>query len=124
MFGFGKKVMGKKKKDIIGLSEIVKIIGNNKSKTIRARIDTGADICSIDAKLAKQLNLGPVERVKKIKSAHGIKERPILRARVQIKKRRFANVRFSIADRRHLRYRALIGKNILRNGFLVDPSKR
>lgn len=124
MFGFGKKKLMKKKKDVVGLSESVTIIGIDKSKTIRARIDTGADICSIDTKLAKQLNLGPVERVKKIKSAHGVKERPILRVRLQIKKRRFANVRFSIADRRHLKYKVLIGKNILRNGFLVDPSKK
>ncbi len=32
-------------------------------------------------------------------------------------------VHFSIADRAHMKYKVLIGKNILKKGFLIDPSK-
>ena len=112
-------------KTIMGLTEKITIIGPEKQREITARIDTGADVCSIDKKLAKELDLGPVERVKIIKSAHGIKKRPVVRARVEIKKRKFKKVRFTLADRSHLKYKALVGKNILkRNGFLIDPSKK
>ena len=110
---------------IIGLTEKVTIRGPKKERQITARIDTGADVCSIDRRLAKYLKLGPVERVKKIKSAHGIRERPIVRANVEMKKRKFNKVRFTLANRSHLKYRALIGKNVLsKNGFLIDPSKK
>jgi hypothetical protein len=30
---------------------------------------------------------------------------------------------FTIADRVHMKYRVLVGLNILKRGFLVDPSK-
>ena len=111
-------------KTIIGLTEKVIIIGPEKERKLLARIDTGADICSMDMKLAKRLNLGPVEKLKRIKSAHGIKKRPVIRARIEIKKRRFKKVRFTLADRKHLRYKVLIGKNILKKGFLIDPNKK
>lgn len=110
------------KKTLIGLTEKVKIIGPKKETFVVMRIDTGADICSIDMKLAGSIGLGPVERLKKIKSAHGIKHRPVVRAALEIKGRRFKKIRFTLADRSHLRYRALIGKNILKKGFLIDPS--
>ena len=119
-----KKVMKtiKTDKDIVGLTEKVMIMGPEKEKVIKARIDSGADVCSIDKKLADKLGLGPIERMKKIKSAHGIKERPVLRARIEIKGRVFSKVRFTVADRSHLRFKALIGKNILKRNFLIDPS--
>lgn len=85
-------------RDIIGLAEIVRIIGPEKEKLIRARIDTGADVCSIDKALAKELKLGPVEQLKRIKSAHGVRERPIIRVRIQINKREFKNIRFTLAE--------------------------
>ena len=113
-----------KKKTILGLTEKVEIIGKEKSKKITARIDTGADICSIDKNLAKRLELGPVEKLKKIKSAHGIKKRPVIRAVLEIKKRKFKGIRFTLANRSHLKYKVLIGKNILKKEFLIDPSKK
>ena len=112
------------KKTRIGLTEKATVIGSEKEKEILARIDTGADICSIDKKLAKRLKLGPVERIKKIKSSNGIRERPIVRAVLEMKGRRFIKVRFSLADRNHLRYKMLIGKNNLKRDFLIDPSKK
>ncbi|MBR9691756.1 hypothetical protein GOV06_03130 [Candidatus Woesearchaeota archaeon] len=123
MTGKSRKPMKFKNRSVIGLVEKVMMIGPEKERKVTARIDTGADICSMDTKLAKRLNLGPVERLKRIKSAHGIKKRPVVRGRVEIAKRRFKKVRFTLADRKHLRYKVLIGKNILKKGFLIDPNK-
>ncbi|MEE9525490.1 MAG: RimK/LysX family protein [Candidatus Woesearchaeota archaeon] len=114
----------KKEKTMVGLTERVSIFGTEKKKRIRARIDTGADICSLDKKLAKKLDFGPIEKMKKIKSASGTKHRPVVRGKIEIKGRKFAKVRFTLADRGHLKYKALIGKNILKRGFLIDPSKK
>ena len=111
------------KKTIIGLTAKIEIVGKGKSKILTARVDTGAEICSMDEHLAKGLNLGPIEKMKKIKSAHGIKHRPVVRANVMISGRKFEKVRFTLADRKHLKYAVLVGQNILKHGFLIDPSK-
>ena len=31
---------------------------------------------------------------------------------------------FTIANRTHMRYQILIGRNVLRRGFLIDPNKK
>ena len=31
---------------------------------------------------------------------------------------------FTIADRTHMKYKILVGQNILKEGFLVDPMKK
>ncbi len=110
-------------KTIIGLKEHVVIFGREKEKRVVARVDTGATKCSIDAGLAKSLGLGPVLREKTIKSAHGIATRGIILARIMIAGRRF-KVFFTIADRKHMKYPVLIGRNILKRGFLIDPDKK
>jgi hypothetical protein len=30
---------------------------------------------------------------------------------------------FTLADRKHMKYAVLIGQNVLRHGFLIDPSQ-
>jgi hypothetical protein len=111
------------KKSIIGSKEYVTIFGQNKARKVLARIDTGATKCSIDTNLAKSLGLGPVLREKRIKSAHGISMRSIILARIMIAGRRF-KVFFTIADRKHMKYSVLVGRNILKRGFLIDPSRK
>lgn len=108
---------------VVGLIEKITIKGNSKSKTLLARIDTGATKSSIDINLAKELNLGPVIRSKLIKSAHGNKLRPILEADVLIAKKRM-KVEFTVVDRSHMKYGVLIGQNILNTGFIIDPLKK
>ncbi|NQV08813.1 ATP-dependent zinc protease [Candidatus Woesearchaeota archaeon] len=112
------------KKKIIGLVEDVIIFGNNnKEKTFPGRIDTGAEKSSIDTKIASELNLGPVLRTKKIKSAHGTTLRPIVEVEVELAGEKMKAL-FSVVDRSHMKYPVLIGQNILTNGFLIDPSKK
>lgn len=111
------------KKTIVGTKARVTIIGPKKKRTLLARIDTGAAKSSVDKKLAKELGLGPVIKYKTIKSAHGTKKRGMIMARVRIANRTF-KVFFTLADRKHMKYSVLIGRNILKRGFLIDPSKR
>ena len=113
----------KEKKKIIGLTEPVILIGESKRKKVVAKIDTGADKSSIDMNLAAELKLGPVVKTSLIKSASGSLVRPIIRSRVVFAGEKM-KVYFTIADRAHMKYRVLVGKDVLKEGgFLVDPSK-
>jgi len=112
-----------KGKIIIGNTEKIKIIGRTRTKTVKAKIDTGATKSSIDARLAASLQLGPVVKTKLVKSAHGKSIRPIINIDIEIKGKRIKE-EFTIADRNHMKYGVLIGQNILKKGFLVDVSKK
>lgn len=111
-----------KEKIFLGLTEDVVVFSAHGKQTVHARIDTGAVSSSIDAKLAAELKLGPIEKTKKVKSANGMKLRPVIRGSVQLAGRTFDNL-FTLADRSHMKYRVLIGQDILRQGFLIDPNK-
>jgi len=111
------------KKTIVGLTEKITIKSNGGKKELIARIDTGATKSSIDLALASELKLGPVIDSRLIKSAHGTKLRPVVEVSISIKNRTI-KAKFTLADRSQMRYPALVGQNILRMGFLVDPSQR
>lgn len=111
-------------KIIVGLSEYIRLITKDKKiKPIAAKIDTGATRSSVDIKLASKLNLGPVIKSKMVKSAHGNKLRPVIEAEFLMAGKRIKS-EFTLADRTHMKYPVLIGVNVLKNGFLVDPSKK
>tara|TARA_Y100000310_G_scaffold343970_1_gene454282 strand:+ start:4600 stop:4959 length:360 start_codon:yes stop_codon:yes gene_type:complete len=108
-------------KIIIGLAEEIKIYKNNKRlKSIDSKIDTGATKSSIDSNLASELNLGPIIKTKIVKSAHGNMIRPVIELEIEIAKKLIKS-EFTLADRRHLKFKALIGQNILKQGFLINP---
>ncbi|MFH1439843.1 MAG: RimK/LysX family protein [Candidatus Woesearchaeota archaeon] len=106
---------------IIGLYEKVDLLGDKSSrKTVIGRIDTGATRSSIDVKLAASLKLGPVLKTKMVKSAHGATLRPIVEGVVIIAGKKI-KTSFTIADRAKMKYKLLIGQDVLKNGeFLVD----
>lgn len=107
---------------VIGLTESVKIFAKKDSKSVVARIDTGATKSSIDASLAKELKLGPVIRTRLVKSASGNSVRPVIKAKIDLASKKMT-ADFTVADRSHMRYRMLIGQNVLKKGFLIDPLK-
>ena len=111
-------------REVLGLIEKVVLIGNKgKKEELLARVDSGATASSIDTTLAKKLELGPVIRTKVVKSASGIKKRPIIRAEVKLSGK-LIEADFTLADRGHMTYQMLIGQNILKKGkFLIDPLK-
>ena len=116
----GYRILGGKV--VIGLAEKVNIDYSNGKKAVIAKIDTGATKSSIDTNLAAELRLGPVIKSKLVKSAHGSKLRPIIEASIELAGKRIKS-EFTLADRAHMKYRILIGQNILKDGFLIDPTK-
>ena len=112
------------KSKFIGLLEKVTIIDKKKSKTVLARIDTGAVISSIDIRLAAELGLGPVTKTKKVKNANGIVERPVINCNFILKKEKYSS-EVTLADRKILKYSVLIGQNILKKTKLyINPRKK
>jgi len=112
------------KKTVIGLSEEVIIFGpKNKKKKVMARIDTGATKSSIDIQLAADLALGPILKAALIRSASGTGLRPVVESRIEFADKDIT-AEFSLADRSHMKFPVLIGQNILKEGFLVDPAKK
>lgn len=107
---------------VVGLAEKASIHYDNGSKSVISKIDTGATKSSIDTSLAAELRLGPVIKSKLVKSAHGSKLRPIIEATIELAGKKIKS-EFTLADRAHMKYRILIGQNILKDGFLIDPTK-
>ena len=107
---------------VIGLAEKVIVQYHNGKKSVIAKIDTGATKSSIDTNLAAELKLGPVIKSKLVKSAHGSKLRPVIEAAIELAGKKIKS-EFTLADRAHMKYRILIGQNILKDGFLIDPTK-
>jgi len=112
-----------KTKTIIGLVEPVKITGpSGKSRTVLARIDTGATKSSIDVRLAALLELGPILKTKIVKSASGKGRRAVVEAKLAIADKE-SKIEFTLADRSDMKYHILLGQNIVSKGFLIDPGK-
>jgi len=108
-------------KTLIKFKEKVTFIGTKKAKTVMARIDTGAKRCSIDQSIADEIGVGNIIKHKEVKSALGTNERPIIKIMIQIKDRKISAY-CTIADRSRLKYPALIGRNVLRRGFIVEEN--
>ncbi len=104
-------------KTTVGAIEKIKINGSE----VLAKIDTGASKSSIDLDLAIKLKLGSILKKHTIISSHGKSIRPVIKAKLEIRGRTI-NAFFNIVSRSTLRYKVLIGKNILKRGFLIDPS--
>ena len=115
--------MDVKNKTIVGLTEQITIVNLKKSKNIAAKIDTGATKGSIDVSLAKELGINGGKRKILVKSASGTRYRPLVKAEIVLAGKRIKAL-FNLADRKNLRYRMLIGQNILKKGFLIDPAKK
>ncbi|MFH1332024.1 MAG: RimK/LysX family protein [archaeon] len=105
-------------KIVVGLTEKVMI----KGKEVVARIDTGADRSSICKELYSELGLGPFVGKVKTKSVNNVELRPTVEAEFEIRGKKIRTL-FNIADRSKMRYQLLIGQDVLKRGFLVDPSK-
>ena len=105
------------------IEEVTLFDKEDKNRKILAKVDTGASRSSIDTRLASELKLGPIVKTKLIKSSHGSSLRPVVEAYIHLDGKNL-HTQFTLADRKHMKYKILIGLNTLREGnFLVDPSK-
>ncbi|MBS3146811.1 ATP-dependent zinc protease [Candidatus Woesearchaeota archaeon] len=105
-------------KNILGLVEEIEIGGEK----VLAKVDTGATNSSISLHLASKLRLGPIVKTVRVISSHGRTIRPVIKVSIKLGGRRF-RVLFNLTDRKKLKFPILIGQNILKRGFLIDPSK-
>ena len=114
---------------------------------LKARIDTGAGVSSIDAKILELKKTPDGERVKfQITDGEGVTKtlerdvvgwsqikvmgtdekhrRPIVKLHICLGKKKLY-VRVNLNDRSNFLYPMLVGRNLLNTGkFLVDPSRR
>ena len=73
-------------------------------------------------KLSKRIRIRTELKHKKVRSAYGTRHRPIVLGNISIA-REIYEVEFTLADRAHMKYKVLIGQNVLKKGFLIDPLK-
>ncbi len=112
-----------KTRTVVGLTEKVTVYGKDVVTDSKARIDTGAKSNSIDVKFAEALGIKPGRLKTIVKSAMGRTERHVVNLEIDIAGRRVKG-RFTLADRGNLKFPVLIGRNILKKGFMIDPGKR
>ena len=112
-----------KNRTVVGLTESVLVKGPKGEKEVMARIDTGATKSSLDVKLASDLKFGPIIKTKLVKSASGSGLRPVIIGKITIANKEISS-EFTLADRSHMKYKVLIGQNILiDNAFIIDSTK-
>lgn len=112
-------VSGKK---MIGVSEIVAVLDSRGNKhQVMAKIDTGANRTSICRTLVKKLCLDTKEiDQKKVRSASGQEERPIIPLSFIMDEQLIETEAF-ISDREEMKYDLIIGRRDLKR-YLIDPS--
>ncbi|HMK82453.1 MAG TPA: RimK/LysX family protein [Candidatus Bathyarchaeia archaeon] len=111
---------------LIGPIEYVRVIGHHGEAQVKGKVDTGASRTSVDVWLAAKIGLGPTVDVAKVKSAllDRVRTRPVVRGIIEVGGLRFA-LPVTVNDRSDMRYRVLIGMDILKSGrFLIDPTKK
>lgn len=88
---------------------------------VNARVDTGADLASLDINLAHQMGLDqPVVREILVSNANGVTRRKVVKAKF-ILRGQVRLVEFSLIARDGLPHPVLLGRRALQ-GFLVDPA--
>lgn len=105
---------------VVGLVEEIMILDHT-PLNLKARIDTGATRSSIDENIAKKLNTKEAGSTT-VKSSHGTTKRKLVKLTIILGGKRVAGL-FTLFDRNHMTYPALIGQNILKQGFVIDPQK-
>jgi ribosomal protein S6--L-glutamate ligase len=119
-------------KQVIGDVESIIIKRINDSNPIEARVDTGAGYCSIHGENVEEVDgfikftydgvryKVPVQRKIGILSADGGRvERSIVKFNVSFKGNDYNDVEFTVADRGHLKYDVLIGRNLLKDADVM-----
>ena len=86
-----------------------------------ARIDTGATKNSICKSIVADLSLGPPVDTVEVKSSNGISVRDIIIVDLELAGV-MSQTMFNVSNRVHMKYPILIGRNLLKKGFLVDCS--
>jgi len=108
----------------IGYTEEVVVIGTSGSEQVVAKSDTGASRTSIDTSLAAEVGAGPIKSMTRVRSGstRSGESRPVVDVVVGIGGNQHT-VTASIADRSHMDYPLLLGRDILTD-YRVNVRKR
>lgn len=109
-------------KEVLGVVEKVMVIGEGGEEEVKAIVDTGAKLNSLDTRLAERIGVGRPVRSMKVKNP-SLKEhvrRPVVRVRIELKGKAF-ETEANLQDRRHMKFPVIIGRNLLTGNFVVDP---
>lgn len=120
----------------LSLEEPITIIGLNNEKPFNAKIDTGADMCSLHAngitidqahvtfKINGDTYKMLCHKVVEIQNAEGIEKRPTVLFNVKMKNCDLSNVEFNLNDRSAMDCEVLIGTNLLKQtDFVIDVNE-
>ncbi len=110
-------------KEVVGIVEKIKVIGEN-SVECYALFDSGANSTSVDTRLAAKARLGPIVKTTRIKNPSISSEtrRPVVKAKIEILGKTFDTL-VNIQDRSHMSFPVIVGRNILKGNFVIDPHK-
>lgn len=128
-----------KPNNVLGISEVAEL--QSLGLKFDAKVDSGAESSSLHAQDIKVLDneyvsftttnekgqtvkvLKHIEFKRIIKSASGQKERIFIKENVKIGSQ-YYQIFMNLADRSHLSKKMLIGKDIIKQGFLIDANKK
>lgn len=118
--GIAEKGLGRKTISVVEEVEVVSFFGDRKK--VMAKIDTGADGSSVDEDLAMSLGLLKKSNLlyeNYFQSALGRSKRKVVSGTFYLAGRKIES-RFSVTNRRKMKYKILIGKRDLK-GFSIAP---
>ncbi len=110
-------------REIIGLYEKILLRGKENSIKVWAKVDTGADSSSIDARLVSKLGSSPIIGSKVVRNTHGSSVR-VITVIPTIVRGREVKIKYNISDRSKMKYYVLLGRNFLnkyKGLYLIDP---
>jgi ribosomal protein S6--L-glutamate ligase len=121
----------------VGLAEPIVIKRINDGKPFDAKVDTGADRCSLHGENIEigenyvRFSIGevkykvPLERTVTVIQSNGSERRPIVKFDVEFNGNTFDGVEFNVSDRSDMSHQVIVGKNLLElSGALVDPQTK
>jgi len=106
---------------VVGFVEEVSIL-NGKELKLKARIDTGATKSSIDEDILEKLKNVEDAGTTTVNSSHGKSERKVVTLKIKIEGKEIEE-EFTVFNRSHMTYPMLIGQNVLKHDFVIDPKR-
>ncbi|MFB6138569.1 MAG: ATP-grasp domain-containing protein [Halobacteriaceae archaeon] len=116
--------VGTGERQVVGFTEEVLVSGTTGTERVVAKSDTGASRTSIDTELAAEIGAGPIRAITTVRSgsASAGQSRPVVDVVVGVAGDRHT-VAASLADRSHMNYPLLLGRDVLEH-YQIDLKRR
>lgn len=128
-------------RNVVGETVELRFVNLPSSSILKGKVDTGADICSLHcdrydidkatnritfqcSHLSNNSITVPLSDIQAVKTADGVKNRPVIEMSVKIRDTVYESIKFNLKDRSEMDTPVLVGQNLLDKGnFLIDPTK-